>query len=209
MSFIVFEGIDGAGKSSLMKTLKTVLSQKNISFIETREPGGTPLAEELRELIIQVRSDSPTPRAELLMYAAARAQHVDKLIQPKLDEGQWVISDRFTGSTCAFQKGGRNLSESDIQWLNSYATNGLKPDLNILLDLSVEESENRRKKRVEETGVEQDRFEQEQKDFHQRVRDAYLNLAKVESNWLVLNASLSQEKLAEEMISQLERRGIL
>ena len=172
MAFIVFEGLDGAGKSSLIEGLKQRLLDMQQDFVFTREPGGTPLAEELREIILRNEGEAPCPRAELLLYEAARAQHVNKFIKPSLDENKWVICDRFTASTFAFQKGGRSLNETDIHWLNSFATDGLKADISILLDLPVEVSKQRTNQRVEATGVEKDRFELEADDFHQKVRKA-------------------------------------
>lgn len=210
MAFIVFEGLDGAGKSTLIEALKEKLDQKTLEYISTREPGGTPLAEKLRQLLLHEEDDAPVSRAELLMYEAARAQHVDTVIRPALQNNQWVICDRFTASTYAFQKGGRDLDANQIHWLNNYATNGLKPDLNVLLDLSVETSKQRMEQRVQETGVEKDRFEKEEQDFHNRVRQAYLDLANNEaSRWLVLDASKTREELKSSFLLALSERGFI
>lgn len=210
MAFIAFEGLDGAGKSSLVASLKQQLTERNIAFIFTREPGGTALAEEIRHLLLRTEGEGPVARAELLLYQAARAQHVDLCIAPALAQQQWVLCDRFTGSTYAFQKGGRDLSAEDILWLNRFATAGLEPDLNVLLDLPVSESLARMQKRVEHTGVEKDRFEQEHSQFHERVRRAYLELAqKSPRQWLVLDAMQSPEQLAEGFLKAMMDRKLL
>lgn len=208
MAFIVFEGIDGSGKSTLVRKLNEYLVSKGISCVLTREPGGTELAEELRHIIIRTDKEAPTPRTELLLYEAARAQHVDKFIQPNLDQGNWVISDRFSASTYAFQAGGRELKDQDIHWLNNFATNGLEPDLWVLLDLPITEAEKRMGKRLEE-GQQKDRFEQEKQDFHQRVRDAYLSLSKDKDNWLILDSTQTPDDLYEQLRSHLIHKGLV
>lgn len=210
MSFIVFEGLDGAGKSSLIEGLKQKLLEMQQDFVFTREPGGTPLAEELREIILRNEGEAPCPRTELLLYEAARAQHVHHFIQPALKEKKWVICDRFTASTFAFQKGGRSLNETDIHWLNSFATDGLKPDITVLLDLPVEVSRKRTNQRVEATGVEKDRFELEADDFHQKVRNAYLELAHLEKDsWIILDATKSPEDVKKDFFNALIDKAVI
>lgn len=205
MKFIAFEGLDGSGKSSLIQGLADILKSQSIPFITTREPGGTPLAEELRELIIRTTHEAPVPRCELLLYQAGRAQHVDKLIRPALKEGKWVITDRFAASSVAFQAGGRNIPQKDVDWLNHYATAGLEPDLYVLLDLPVEESEKRRNSRTQATGQPLDRFEQEAADFHERVRKKYLEIANAHSkNWLILSSTKPVEHLKTEFFQHLK-----
>lgn len=199
--FIAFEGIDGAGKSTLIKGLEKALTTKRINFVTTREPGGTSLGDEIRELLIRCKGESPLPRTELLLYAAIRAQHVDYLIRPALKEKKWVLCDRFAASSIAFQCGGRGLNQPDVEWLNKFATEDLKPDLYVLLDLTVEESQKRREHR------EADRFEREKADFHNRVRDSYLQQAKADAKrWLVLDASKATEEYLKVLISELEKR---
>lgn len=210
MAFIVFEGLDGAGKSTLIEALKEQLDLNKLDYIMTREPGGTPLAEELREIIIRDADETPVARAEILLYEAVRAQHVDMKIKPALLKKQWVICDRFTASTYAFQKGGRDLPNEQIHWLNNFATEGLEPDMNVLLDLPVEVSKARMENRVNETGIDKDRFEKEESDFHTRVRNAYLELSdQNKEKWIVLNATLSREELKKQFVSELKSRGIL
>ena len=196
MAFIVFEGLDGSGKTTLMKKLSSLLDQSSIPHIITREPGGTPLGDEIRELILRKTGDAPSPRTELLLYEASRAQHVDKKIRPALDSGKWVLCDRFTASSMAFQAGGRSLKISDVEWLNNFATSDLKPHLFVLLDLTVDESEKRRENRQKETNTEADRLESEKRDFHERTRQGYLDEAKKDpSRWLVLDAGKTPDEL--------------
>jgi dTMP kinase len=201
MKFIVFEGLDGAGKSTLIEGLKKDILARGEKVTLTREPGGTPLGDDIRELLLRVNGDAPVPRAELLLYEACRAQHVEKLIKPALAKGDWVVCDRFTASSVAFQAGGRGLDADDIHWLNQYAVGGCKPDLNILLDLTTDEA----KKRMANRDL--DRFEREEKDFHERVRQAYLQIAESDKkHWLILDASAAKEELKDRLRAELEKR---
>lgn len=207
MIFLVFEGLDGSGKSSLMKQLEDHLVSQKIQFIKTREPGGTPLGDSLRNLILEKSKVPPSARTELLMYEASRAQHVDQIIRPALGSKKWVLCDRFTASSVAFQGGGRQISRDQVDWLNDFATGSLKPHLQILLDLTVDESKNRRQKRVDEVGVSEDRIESEADDFHQRVRQGFLNQAKQYPNeWLVLNAAKTPTELFQDLMQELKAR---
>lgn len=207
MFFLAFEGLDGSGKSSLMNQLQNHLSNNKLSFLKTREPGGTQIGDQLRNIILSKTSEVPSPRTELLLYEASRAQHVELIIKPALDNKQWVLCDRFTASSVAFQGGGRQISEDQVNWLNDFATNYLKPDLNILLDLTVEESMKRRHKRVLEVGEAEDRMESEAESFHKRVREGFLKQAvKHPDEWLVLDASQTQEKLQQILINELKSR---
>ena len=121
MAFIVLEGLDGSGKSTLISHLESALRERGQKVRLTREPGGTPLAEKLRDLVLDTQGEAPTARTEVLIYQAARAQHVETVIRPHLDRGDWVVSDRFFGSTVAFQVFGRHLDRAEIDWLNNYA----------------------------------------------------------------------------------------
>lgn len=210
MSFLVFEGLDGSGKSSLMVALEQELQNKNISFYRTREPGGTPLGDEIRNMILRKEGPAPVSRAELLLYEASRAQHVEQVIRPKLASGVWVLCDRFTASSVAFQGGGRDISESDVVSLNNFATGNLKPDLTILLDLSVEESRRRRQGRGAQNGEEEDRIESEADSFHEKVRQSFLKQAKADNQgWLVLNAQETPQVLFQQLVQALHERKIL
>lgn len=209
MAFIVFEGLDGSGKTTLIKKLSKLLDQRSISHIITREPGGTTLGDELREIILRKGGDAPCPRAELLLYEAGRAQHVDKKIKPALEKNQWVLCDRYTASSIAFQAGGRNLKTEDVEWLNRFATAHLAPDLFVLLDLTVDESEKRRDNRQKETKTEADRMESEKKDFHERTRQGYLNEAKKDpSRWLILDAAKTPDELFQILEEKLRSQWL-
>ncbi len=206
MAFIVFEGLDGSGKSTLMNRLSQVLKDQKIDHDMTREPGGTELGDKLRDLILAKGPNAPVPRAELLMYEASRAQLVETWIKPRLEKGRWVISDRFAASSVAFQAGGRNIAESDVIWLNQFATTGLEPDLYILLDITVEESKNRRQRRQDATNVAEDRIEAEKDDFHNRVREGFLKQAQNNSKqWFVVSAEHTTEKMLELVIERLRK----
>lgn len=207
--FLVFEGLDGSGKSSLMKMLSQQLLDLSYQVVITREPGGTPLGDQLRDLILKKSEFAPTGRAELLMYQASRAQHVETVIRPALVDQKWVLCDRFSASSVAFQGGGRGISLNDVLWLNHFSTEALVPDLTILLDLSVEESKRRRENRSLQTGEVADRIESEKDDFHNRVRQGFLNLAhkpEEKNRWLVLDASMTPQQLFEILLNDLKDR---
>ena len=208
MFFLVFEGLDGSGKSSLMSALASYLDSRQQKYIRTREPGGTPLGDQIRELILSHSGDQhPVARAELLLYEASRAQHVEKIIRPALKNNQWVLCDRYSASSLAFQGGGREINNLDIVWLNEFATAKLHPHLTILLDLSVEASQSRRQQRTQTTGQAEDRIEAETDAFHQRVRQSFLNQARNgNDDWLVLDATKTQEQLFKELLQALQVR---
>lgn len=204
MPFIVFEGLDGSGKSSLMSALEKELSSKGLDVVRTREPGGTDLGDQIRELILTKDGPAPTARTELLLYEASRSQHVDLVIRPAIKKQSWVLCDRFSASSVAFQAGGREISESWVERLNEFATDGLSADLTILLDLSVEESRRRRNQRQQNTGSTEDRIESEADSFHERVRKSFLDQAHRDpEKWLVLDAADSPEQLLKKLLSHL------
>lgn len=207
MAFIVFEGLDGSGKSTLMRSLAEHLRGQQKNLIMTREPGGTPLAEEIRNLLLRKGDETPVPRTEVLLYQASRAQHVDRVIEPALKDGKWVLCDRFFASTVAFQCFARGLSRADIDWLNSYATNKRSPHLTVLLDLPVQESLSRIEQRNLKLGSESDRMEAEKLSFHEAVRQGYLEQAKENpTSWLVLDAKKSPEAIFDELLTTLVKR---
>lgn len=210
MAFIVFEGVDGSGKSTLIRELVSLLDQRSISYLVTREPGGTTLAEEIRQLIIRVDDEVPHPRTELLLYEAARAQHVEYKIKPALREGKWVICDRYTASSLAFQAGGRHIEEVQVQWLNDFATDQLVPDFWVLLDLPVKQALQRQMQRYQGEQEKQDRFEREKADFHQNVREHFLKQAGLDtSKWIVLDAQQSPKQLADQLVNALREKNCL
>ncbi len=208
MYFIAFEGLDGSGKSSLIKQLENWLSELSIPCVTTREPGGTPLGDELRKLILSQSDWAPLPRAELLMYEASRAQHVDVLIRPQLKAKTWVLTDRFSSSSLAFQGAAREMGWELVKSLNKFATDGLEPDLTVLLDLTVSESEKRRNLRHKNGGEAPDRIESEARDFHEKVRQGFLRASQENSKkWLVLDAGLSPEQLFAQLKKSILIRG--
>lgn len=178
------------------------------------------MGENIRSLILQKNGDHPTPRAELLLYEASRAQHVDRVIAPQLKSGNWVLCDRFTASSIAFQSGGRDIQEKEVEWLNHFATCGLEADLTVLLDLSIEESQRRRQVRSLLTGEPEDRIEAEKEDFHQKVRESFLRQAattpsengqaclSANSKWVVLDARRSVEELEKELFLEMTQRSL-
>ena len=178
-SFITLEGPEGAGKSSQLAWLGRELGERGCRVVATREPGGTPLAERLRGLIKHGSGEPLTPVTELLLLEAARAQHVAERIAPALLAGEVVICDRFMDSTLAYQGGGRGLEPELIERLNQAAVGRFRPDLTILLDLPVEEGFVRTRKRALESAA-TDRFESQELDFHRRVRECFLQLARRE-----------------------------
>jgi len=208
MPLIVFEGLDGSGKSSLMSALEQELKIKNTPCLRTREPGGTKLGDEIREIILRTEGASPTARTELLLYEASRAQHVDEVIRPHLQKKYWILCDRFTASSIAFQAGGRSISEEWVEQLNHFATDGVSADLTVLLDLSVEESRKRRSQRESMSGSRQDRIESEADSFHERVRSSFLAQANQNPDrWLVLDASQTPEVLIEKLKNYIRSLG--
>ena len=200
--FLVFEGLDGSGKSTLIEGVNQKLVDFGASVFVTREPGGPMVSEKIRDVILtKSAEDEPTSRCELLLYAASRAQHVEKWIEPALKEGKTVLCDRFTASSVAFQQHARGLSGEAISWLNNFATDGIQPRIQFLLDLTVEESARRRGARGQE-----DRIESEKSDFHERVRQGYLKQAEDDpSGWVVLDATKSPETLIAEAWSHISK----
>lgn len=174
--FITFEGIEGSGKSTQLALLaEWIREEHGTAPVLTREPGGCPISDQIRSTLLDAANDGMDERTELLLYAAARAQHMAEVIQPALEAGKFVLCDRFTDATIAYQGYGRNLSTELIEELNSLATNGIEPDLTFLLDfppvLGVDRA---RKRNASSSGPNEDRFEQENLAFHNRVRIGYL-----------------------------------
>lgn len=202
--FIVIEGIEGAGKSSVQNGLGAFLSSHGKSVVLTREPGGTELGKDIRQLLLAKRTDAVDPKAELLLFAADRAQHVSSVIRPALAAGAVVICDRFTFSTIAYQGFGRGLSHEVIEQLNSVATDGLLPDLVLLLDLPVETGLARAKKRADQESPESwTRFESEAVAFHQKIRDGFLQLAKQNQKLFEIIDATKQADVVLEQACQI------
>lgn len=173
--FITVEGIEGAGKSTQMEVIGEFLGARNIPVVMTREPGGTHLGEAVRELLLNPDNHGMATDAELLLVFAARAEHLHKVIRPALESGDWVLSDRFTDATYAYQGGGRGIAQARIGALEEWVQGSLRPDLTLLLDVPVEAG----MARIEKRGR-PDRFERENREFFQRIRDNYLQRATAE-----------------------------
>lgn len=176
--FISFEGIDGSGKSTQLRMLAGDLRLRGLDVLTTREPGGTPLGQQLREAFLET-DENVSPLAELLLFAADRAQHVELMIKPALKEGRIVITDRFADATFAYQGAGRGFPEKTVNEVIKLATTGLKPDLTLFFDLSVENAIRRTGTRIE-SGEQKNRMDVETAEFYGRVRAAYLKIAKAE-----------------------------
>jgi dTMP kinase len=170
--FITLEGGEGVGKSTNLSFVKQLLETHKIDVITTREPGGTIIAEKIRQLLLDKGDEVVSEQTELLLMFAARAQHIQQVIQPALRQGKWVLCDRFTDATYAYQGGGRGMDVSVIAWLENHVQGGLRPHLTLLLDAPVEIGMERAQKRAE-----LDRFESEKQRFFEQVRTAYLQRA--------------------------------
>ena len=191
--FITLEGVDGAGKTSHIEFIKEYLTNLKLNFIMTREPGGTELGEKLREILLH---DEMTPKTETILMFAARNEHIEKVIRPGLTSGAIVISDRFTDASYAYQSGGKCVEDEAIDVLKDLVQKNLQPDLTFLFDLPVEVSIKRLKKTRK-----LDKFEKEEKDFHENVRKKYLMIAKNNpKRFSVLNS----EKSIDEIQSQIK-----
>ena len=202
--FITFEGGEGCGKSTQVRRLKEALEAKGHEVLLTREPGGTRLSELIRGLLKDEREDPPCDRAELLLFLAARAQLVRNVIRPALDAGTWVVSDRFSDSTFAYQGYGRGLPLDVLRLANDFACEGLRPDLTVLLDVDTETSRARLRKREAATNTTADRIEQAGDVFHARLRQGFLEMAAQEPNRIVtIEASGTPDEVWEKVWKSL------
>lgn len=199
--FITFEGGEGVGKTTNIEYLKDLFEQQGIAFISTREPGGTPMAEELRQLLLSPREEKVCSTAELLLMFAARAQHLTGLIEPSLAQGLSVICDRFTDATYAYQGFGRELGIEKIATLEALVHGHRQPDITIVLDAPVEVGMSRARARGE-----LDRFEQEKLAFFERVRQGYLSRAETNARYCVVDASLPLEEVTAQIQDIFEQR---
>jgi dTMP kinase len=212
-TFITFEGIDGSGKSTQLRLLANFLRAQGCDALLTREPGGTTLGLRLRAALLDAMEEVD-PLTELLVFAADRAQHVRRMLRPALEAGRVVISDRYADATVAYQGAGRGFSPELISQIVQLATEGLKPDLTLLFDVSIEESTNRTTRRSTSKTLTRDRLDIEHADFHTRVRDAYLQIALAEPERVKLidtsgPVERTQERVKAIIVPYLQSRGHL
>ena len=201
--FITFEGGEGCGKSTQVVRLAAALESRGIKVLLTREPGGTRLSELIRTLLKDEAEDPPVDRAELLLFLAARAQLVRNVIAPALEAGTWVISDRFSDSTVAYQGYGRGLPVDFVRQANDFACEGLRPDLTFLLDLDPATAERRMRGREAATNTSADRIERAGSGFHARLRRGFLELAAADApRFSVVDASKSPDEVAGVVLGE-------
>ncbi|WP_143871727.1 dTMP kinase [Catenovulum sediminis] len=199
--FIVIEGLEGAGKTSAIQVVTDWLTERDIQFIQTREPGGTPLAEKLRALVKTVdENEIITPQAELLLMYASRVQLIETVMKPALNKGKWVVGDRHDMSSRAYQGGGRQIPESVLQPLRNSVLQDFRPDLTLYLDVSPQVGLTRAQARGE-----LDRIEQEKIDFFIRTRNKYLDIANSEENIEIINAEQDMAKVHQDIRAHLEQ----
>jgi dTMP kinase len=212
--FITFEGLDGCGKSTQLKMLAAVLIAQGVPVVVTREPGGTPTGEKIRQLLLDTKTSSLAPLAELALMFAARAQHIAEVIQPAHAEGRLVLCDRFTDSTEAYQGGGRKLGSEPVLALHRILCGNMWPDLTILMDSDVAKSVDRARRRNkiqagngDRTKTDESRFEQESRAFFGRVRSAYLAIAAREpQRVVVVDARGTPEETHRQIVDVVRRK---
>lgn len=195
--FITLEGVEGSGKTTNLEFLCQTLEERSVPYVRTREPGGTELAEAIREAMLLDWKEDISGLTEVLLVFAARAQHITNVIKPNLDKGTWVVSDRFTDATYAYQGEARGVDWSIIETLESWVQKGLQPDLTFFLDLPPEESE------VRIADREKDRMESEDRLFFERVREGYIKRARGSSRYRILDASRTLAQVTEDLKIQL------
>ena len=204
--FLTVEGIEGVGKSTQVARLSQALSERGIAHVVTREPGGTPLAERIRDIVLNSRDEAVPPMAELLLMFAARAVHLSNHVEPNLRAGRWVVCDRFIDATYAYQGGGRHLSLDDIRRLETMVLGARRPDLTVLLDAPVPQALQRARQR--NAGTAADRFESERTEFFERVRAAYLARAVAEPMRIeTVDAAQPVDAVAARILGLLEARS--
>lgn len=197
--FITLEGGDGVGKSTQAGLLEAWLREAGHDVLRSREPGGTEVGEQLREIVLHHRGEV-APRAEALLYAADRAQHIATKVRPALEAGTMVLQDRYIDSSVAYQGIGRDLSGEDVRELSLWATEGLIPDVTVLLDMEVGAA----RARLDAAQKRFDRLEAEEAEFHTRVRQAYLELAASDPRFIVVDASRPAEAIAVDVRAKVE-----
>ena len=203
--FITFEGIEGCGKTTQIKCLSRTLTRCEIPHVTTLEPGGTEVGKHIRRILLDAGNKGLVPLAELMLYEADRAQHIEEIVGPALEQGKWVLCDRFTDATVAYQGAARGQDGQFVDFLNDKATKGIKPDRTFLLDCPVETGLARalaRNRLARDKG--QDRFEREKRAFHRDVRDAYLELAQKDTQrFIVIDAASSIHEMEIEILQHV------
>ena len=207
--FITFEGIEGCGKTTQIKRLAKRLHDRGVNFVSTLEPGGTRIGQDIRRVLLDSNNRRLAPLAELILYAADRAQHIEEIIRPALDQGKWVLCDRFFDATVAYQGAGRGLDMDLIMTLNEKVTKGIRPDITLLLDCPPEMGIERALKRNNLSRDGQDRFEREVMEFHKRVRAGYLDLSRNDRRFSIIDATLSEDGIEEEIFKVISPYLIL
>jgi len=204
--FLTIEGIEGVGKTTQVARLSKTLAERGIPHVVTREPGGTLLAEEIRDLVLSPREEPLPPVAELLLMFAARSVHLANHIEPNLSTGKWVVCDRFTDATYAYQGAGRRMSQDDIRCLETIVQGARRPDLTLLLDVPVDVGLERARKR--DAGKTLDRFERERAEFFERVRGGYLLRARAEPERMaVIDAAASMDDVTARITEVLRSKS--
>src|SRR6185503_4780872 len=204
--FVTFEGVEGSGKTTQIQMLSNHLEERGIDHLLTREPGGTPIGDQIRSLVLDPRNAAMTPICELLLYAAARAQHIEQVIRPALVSGRLVLCDRFKDATMAYQGSGRGIRLDLIDALHGLETLALQPDLTILFDIEEDTALNRARARDHTRAKDETRFEQESLAFHKRVRLGYLEMARQEPGRIVVvDARGTVEQVHRRVIEAMDR----
>lgn len=198
--FIAFEGSDGSGKSTVLAKVKEYLDENNVSYIITREPGGTKIGEQIRDILMSNENTEMDDKTEALLFAAARAQSVEEKLKKELENKDLVISDRYVLSSLAYQGYARGLGVDGVRSINEFATNSLKPNYTFFLDVDPITVLERKKSQVES-----DRLEEESNNFHQKVYDGYQELLKDEENVILIDASQTVEEVVEETINNIKK----
>jgi dTMP kinase len=204
--FITFEGIDGSGKTTQLRLLAERLRASGRDVVETVEPGGTAIGRQIRSILLDGRNTQLTARAEVLLYFASRAQNVEEVIRPALAAGKIVLCDRFTDSTLVYQGCGRGLGADVVLTLDGIACRGLQPDLTVLVDIDLDESLARARGRNVSTASSETRIDDETREFHHAVREAYLALAAREPRFVVIDGAASVEEVAERVWKEVAPR---
>ncbi len=203
--FITFEGIEGSGKTTQLRCLQKHLQTLGYQTVATREPGGCPISDAIRTLLLDPENSAMASHTELLLYSAARAQHVVEFICPTLNEGKIVLCDRFADATTVYQGAGRGLDMTQLETINRFAADGLTPDMTLLLDFPVEEGLRRARARNRSDNLESEgRFELEALTFHQRIRQGYLDLAAQEDRFHVIDALDDVDTVAKRISSVVD-----